>query len=149
MKHLPSVTRFGGGNVSIIAQQQLCRNQNIDNGSSNRAYILENYKPQHGWDPPTDTKLILEGFPLYILLYGYLDFQKQLHRLPNIDTNTILCINTSQLHGPPTTQPAYVPLGDDFIRGKSPFEQEINPLDENRWYPIVQYQELLDPLILQ
>nr|UGV34992.1 MAG: ORF1 [TTV-like mini virus] len=114
---------------------------NADKGDTNKAFLLLNYKPKNGWEPPTDPKLILEGFPLYILLWGYLDFQKQQHLLNNIDTSTILALQTSTIHGAPTTLPALVPLGEDFIKGKSPFEPAVNPLDSGRWYPQVQYQE--------
>nr|UGV34674.1 MAG: ORF1 [TTV-like mini virus] len=116
-------------------------NPNADNGEDNATFLLENYKYQHGWDRPGDQKLILEGFPLYIEWWGFLDYQKQLHRLTNIDTNTILAAQTTRLHGTPQQLPAYVPLGDDFVHGRSPYEEGINPLDENRWYPMVQYQE--------
>nr|UGV38537.1 MAG: ORF1 [TTV-like mini virus] len=131
-------------NFTIVHNPLIYRtryNPNLDTGHTNKTFLLQNFKPSNGWDPPTDTKLILEGFPLWINWWGYLDFQKQQHRLPNIDTSTILVTNTEMLKGTENTLPAYVPLSDDFILGKSPFENSVNPVDENRWYPQVQYQE--------
>nr|UGV34654.1 MAG: ORF1 [TTV-like mini virus] len=116
-------------------------NPNADNGKTNSTYLLQNFKPQTGWNPPSDHKLILEGFPLYINLWGFADFQKQQHILTNIDTATILTIQTNTLHGAPNQLPAFVPLNSDFITGNSPFEKGVNPVDSNRWYPMLQYQE--------
>lgn len=116
-------------------------NPNTDKGNTNITYLLPNYKIETNWNPPQDHRIILDGFPLYINLWGYIDFQKQQHVLNNIDTDQILIIQTETLHGAPTAQPAYVPLDHDFIEGRSPFEPEVNPLDRNRWYPMVQYQE--------
>lgn len=117
-------------------------NPNSDNGSSNNTYLLETCKYNlHGWDPPTNTKLTLGGFPLYINWWGFVDFQKQQHILNNIDTKSLLVTKTNCLHGAAAEQIAYVPLGEDFITGKSPYEQTVNEADKDRWYPMIQYQE--------
>lgn len=116
-------------------------NPNTDKGNTNITYLLPNYKPEHGLDPPQNHRLILEGFPLWINWWGYLDFQKQQHEVTNIDTSQILVTKTECLHGTPTAINTFIPLCQDFIQGKSPFENSINPIDLNRWYPMVQYQE--------
>nr|UGV36133.1 MAG: ORF1 [TTV-like mini virus] len=116
-------------------------NPNTDKGNTNSTYLLQNFKDKNGWEKPTDHKLILEGFPLWINWWGFIDFQKAQHILPNIDTHTIFVTQTDTIHGAPTKLPAIVPLDDDFIHGKSPFEPDINELDKTRWYPMVQYQE--------
>nr|UGV35693.1 MAG: ORF1 [TTV-like mini virus] len=117
-------------------------NPNADNGQTNETFLLPNYKPEHGWQPPSNSKLVLDGFPLYIQLWGFVDFQKQQHEVTNIDTSQILCTNTETLHGAPAAVPCFVPLNQDFIEGKSPFEPEVNNLDRNRWFPMVQHQEI-------
>nr|UGV34989.1 MAG: ORF1 [TTV-like mini virus] len=120
-----------------------CRyNPNTDKGDTNNTYLLKNYQHEHGWDPYPNAKLELGGFPLYINWWGFLDFQKQQHELPNIDTSTIFVTTTKTLHPIfDVSLPAFVPLCTDFILGKSPYEDDINPADFNRWYPMAQYQE--------
>lgn len=120
-----------------------CRyNPNTDKGDTNDTYLLKNYQHEWGWDPYADNKLQIDGFPLWINWWGFLDFQKHQHVLTNIDTSTIMVTKSSQLHPIYDAQlPVFVPLCYDFIHGKSPYESEINPLDINRWYPMVQYQE--------
>nr|UGV37448.1 MAG: ORF1 [TTV-like mini virus] len=117
-------------------------NPNSDNGSTNQTYLLEiNKYNLHGWDPPTNPKLTLEGLPLYINWWGFVDFQKQQGILHTIDTKAILATKTQTLHGAANEQVAYIPLGEDFINGKSPYEPEVNQADIDRWYPMIQYQE--------
>lgn len=120
-----------------------CRyNPNTDKGDTNNTYLLKNYQHEYGWDPYPDKKLELSGFPLWINWWGFLDFQKQQHALTNIDTSTIFVTQTTKLHATFDARlPVFVPLCTDFINGKSPYENDINPVDLNRWYPMVQYQE--------
>nr|UGV35462.1 MAG: ORF1 [TTV-like mini virus] len=120
-----------------------CRyNPNTDNGTTNTTYILPNNKGQHGWDPPSDKRFELSGFPLYINLWGFLDFQKKQHLMDKIDTNAIVVIQSKALHPLYDTQLKYfVPLAQDFTLGHSPYESDLNPIDEKRWYLMAQYQE--------
>lgn len=116
-----------------------CRyNPNNDKGDANITYLLNNFREEHGWDEPLNHKLILSGFPMYILWWGYLDFQRQQKQVINIETSQILVAKSNQFH---PELPAYVPINSDFIEGKSPYEPDLNPLDAVRWYPQVQYQE--------
>nr|UGV34886.1 MAG: ORF1 [TTV-like mini virus] len=128
-------------NTTITYQSIIvpCRyNPNNDKGDANITYLLNNYREEHGWDEPANHKLILSGYPMYILWWGFLDFQRQQKQVQNIETSQILVAKSNQFH---PELPAYVPLNYDFTHGKSPYEPDINPLDEVRWYPMVQYQE--------
>nr|UGV34791.1 MAG: ORF1 [TTV-like mini virus] len=104
----------------------------------NKSYFLTNEGTGHGWDPPSKEELINEGFPLYILLFGFEDWQKKLGTIHHIDTSYMLVLNT---HTTTPTQDFIVPLDDSFIHGNSPFEENFNPLDYDRWYPSTQYQQ--------
>nr|UGV37932.1 MAG: ORF1 [TTV-like mini virus] len=117
---------------------ELRYNPDKDDGTTNKCYLLSNWENKQGWEEPSNKKLIFEGFPLWILLHGYLDFQKRLAEINQIDTHYIIVIQTKAT----TPQATYiVPIGRDFIKGNSPYENTHNPLDENKWYPMVQYQE--------
>nr|UGV38826.1 MAG: ORF1 [TTV-like mini virus] len=112
-------------------------NPNKDTGHGNKCYLLSNTSG-HGWDEPLDEDLILDGFPIYILLFGYLDFQKKLKKALNIDTDYILCFKTQY-----TFKPYNLPIviiNSEFEKGHSPYEQTILPPDTQKWYPQVQYQ---------
>nr|UGV34067.1 MAG: ORF1 [TTV-like mini virus] len=110
---------------------------NRDNGEGNQTYFKPTYTSDHSWDSPTKPELINAGFPLWLLLWGYSDFMKRTGKLTNIETSWALVLYTK------TTSPIRqitVPLNESFIKGHSPFENEYNPLDYNRWYPCLQMQ---------
>lgn len=113
---------------------------NADNGTENQTYFKPCTKDERDsphWTPPLQEMFINTGFPLFILLWGFPDFQKRLGKLQNLETEHCLVINTS--HTRPIRKPI-IPLSQSFIDGNSPFETTHNNLDNNRWYPQLQYQ---------
>lgn len=121
-------------------------NPNKDDGSTNTVYLLQNHFEQTGWNPPTKPELIFEGYPLWILLWGYTDFQKRLAAVSQIDTHWMVVIKTQ------TTSPKadfLVPLDLNFTKGQSPYQNHIDPYDTDKWYPMEQYQTEQITQILQ
>nr|UGV34114.1 MAG: ORF1 [TTV-like mini virus] len=115
-----------------------------DNGSDNLCYFLPVKRGEHGWDPPADSDLINENLPLWIMLYGFSDFQKKLAKIQKVDTDYILVLKSDM------TQPkqrVIVPLSASFIEGWSPYETSFNILDQHRWYPCFQYQQEINNAI--
>nr|UGV34100.1 MAG: ORF1 [TTV-like mini virus] len=113
---------------------------NADNGTENSIYFKPNTKDEQDsphWSPPRKEEFINSGYPLYILCWGFPDFQKRLGKLHNLETDHTLVIQTK--HTRPIRQPI-IPLSESFIQGHSPFEKEHNNLDNDRWYPQLQYQ---------
>lgn len=109
-----------------------------DTGKDTMVYLLPNYNGD-GWDPPTNEDLILEGFPLWLILWGFVDFQLKIKKYNNIQTKTILTIKTKSTF--PIVHIPIVPLSDRFITGKSPYETDVLDADKTMWYPMVEYQE--------
>ncbi len=101
-------------------------NPHVDPGKTrdnlNQCYFLTNTGTGHGWDPPSKQELINEGLPLYILLFGFEDWQKKQGTIHHIDTEYQLVIKS---HTTTPTQDIIVPLDDTFIHGNSPFETEF------------------------
>lgn len=109
-----------------------------DDGSHNQCYFLSNMQAAHGWPDPGKEELIGQGFPLYILMFGFEDYIKKLKILLRIDEDYMLVIRTNTTT---PTQDIIVPIDYDFIIGHSPFEDRANPIDNDRWYPQTQYQQ--------
>ncbi len=116
-------------------------NPNKDTGEHNKCFLLSNQKAEHGWDNPQIPDIELDGFPLWLLLFGYIDFQKKLAQLQKIDTEYILCFQTNFTY--PKYNYTFVPLDITFWENKSPYIDEEQPTkyDQDKWYPQVQYQE--------
>lgn len=110
-----------------------------DTGTDNYFYLLSN-KVGDGWDPPSNDKIVLTGFPMWLGLFGYLDFQTKLKVLTNIDTNCILVMKCHFTY--PIQNLPIVIINEYYLQGKSPYEQKVLPADETKWYPQVQYQTM-------
>lgn len=115
-----------------------CRyNPLADKGTGNKIYIVSNTLDQTPWAPPTSLKLIRQDLPLWVIGFGYLDWQKTLNETIKIDTDKILVIQSPYIT-PKLTY--YVPLDQTFIDGVSPHKEEITDYDETHWYPKVAFQ---------
>nr|UGV35659.1 MAG: ORF1 [TTV-like mini virus] len=108
-------------------------------GNLNKVYLLPNNKQGQGWDPPTDTDLILEGFPLWIALFGFVDFEKKLQKITGIDSNYMVVIDTKSL-SPPYHKPIVL-IDNSFIQGHSPYISGVHETDKEKWYPQTQFQQ--------
>nr|UGV42271.1 MAG: ORF1 [TTV-like mini virus] len=119
-------------------------NPETDKGEKNQVYLVSN-SSGNNWNPPSNEKLIFEGFPLYVLLWGWGDWIKKAKLTPDPDENQIVVIKTDQFTGP--TQPYYVVLDDDFREGTIMYP--TNPeapepptqWDNQHWYPKMLFQQ--------
>nr|UGV38657.1 MAG: ORF1 [TTV-like mini virus] len=121
-------------------------NPEKDTGEDTQCYFLSN-REGHGWDPPGIPEITLEGFPMWLILWGFADFQKNLKKIINIDTTYILTIK-SKFTQRPRTYPI-VPINESFMQGNSPYENTCLPEDITKWYPMYQYQTQEQNKILQ
>nr|UGV39474.1 MAG: ORF1 [TTV-like mini virus] len=112
-------------------------NPQKDTGEDTQVYLVNN-RDGHGWDNPGVPELLLEGFPLWLILWGYIDFQKNLKKVTNIDTNYIMVFKTKFTQRP-RDYPIVI-INESFTKGNSPYETQALPEDMNKWYPMVQYQ---------
>nr|UGV38764.1 MAG: ORF1 [TTV-like mini virus] len=119
-----------------------CRyNPFADKGKDNKVYLLKVTTLQHSddWNPPPEPELIWKDLPLWLLTWGYLDFQKKCGTQSQIDTNSVFVIYSPYIT--PQTNKFYVPLDFNFIHGFSPYEHEIlEPSDHRYWHPKVRFQ---------
>nr|UGV37824.1 MAG: ORF1 [TTV-like mini virus] len=112
-----------------------------DKGKGNKVYFIPTYMAQHNtWEPTSDTDLLLQDFPLWIMLWGFEDIVKKMGKCPNLDYDWVLVINSKYISG---TEPYIVPLSEDFINGQGPYDREreqISGQDSSHWYPCFRYQ---------
>ncbi len=131
------------GTAATEMQQPIivtCRyTPNKDNGIGNEIYLLKNTRKETGWDAPTDTQLQINGYPLWLGLWGWPDWQKKIHIAQQQELNYILVFKTDKID---QKLPAYVPLDYNFTIGHSPYEPDVPALPEDvaHWYPRMKYQ---------
>lgn len=120
-----------------------CRyNPERDTGKDTTAYILSTIRDQQGWDPPGKTEFIIEGYPVWLLLFGWLDWQRQLAEATNLNRSYVLVIDSPYIT---PELPYYVVLDDEFIEGHSLYiphdtTKTQTDTDRNNWFPCVLYQ---------
>nr|UGV33956.1 MAG: ORF1 [TTV-like mini virus] len=119
-----------------------------DWGNNNKIYIYPLFQEGEGWDPPTDalySQTISTNLPLWLLTFGYTDFMQRAHSFQRFDTDYIVVIQTTYDRN---LTKNLVLISQSLIEGTSPNEDELNPLDEDRWYPCLQFQlEMLNEII--
>nr|UGV34486.1 MAG: ORF1 [TTV-like mini virus] len=110
-----------------------------DDGTNNQCYFLSCKQPGgRDWDAPSNPDLTNENLPLWLLLYGFSDFQKKIAKLKHIDTDYTFVIKTQK------TNPLLlyvVPIGISMTQGFSPYEKQANFIDHDKWFPSFQFQQ--------
>nr|UGV39314.1 MAG: ORF1 [TTV-like mini virus] len=113
-------------------------NPEKDTGEGNKIYLVQNYTGTN-WDEPQNPDLILDGFPLYDMVWGFTDWQKKIKIATNVDTSWIVVINSSFFDQKLTS---YVFLDESFIEGFGPYHTEKIPRQhQQHWSPKVTFQE--------
>nr|UGV36016.1 MAG: ORF1 [TTV-like mini virus] len=121
-----------------------CRyNPLADKGTGNKVYLVSISREQSPWAPPTSPLLIRQDLPLWILMWGFLDWEKKLAETSQIDTTKIVVIESPYIT---PKMDKYVPLDQSFIDGNSPHKVGMTDYDEKNWYPkaAFQYQSITD-----
>nr|UGV37797.1 MAG: ORF1 [TTV-like mini virus] len=119
-----------------------CRyNPFADKGKGNRLYLIKWKDIAHNtdWDLPAD-KSLYEDLPIWLMLWGYLDFQRKCGEHSQVDTTHIAVIQTQYIF--PKEKRTFVPLDQDFLEGRSPYmgDQETTASDRQNWHPKVRFQ---------
>nr|UGV37891.1 MAG: ORF1 [TTV-like mini virus] len=143
-QHYPSATtNLSAGDFSFKNPLTMdCRyNPFADKGKDNKVYLLKVSGGPHSDDltPPAEPELIWDNLPLWLLTWGYLDFQKKCGIQSNIDTNSMLVIYSPYIT--PQKNKLYIPIDQTFIHGNSPWETDhLEPSDHQGWHPKVRFQ---------
>lgn len=121
-------------------------NPDKDTGKNTSIYFIPNFQDKLDWEPSPNEQLQFFGFPLWMLLWGWPDWQKKLALINQIDDHYILIIKTTAFE---PKRNAYMLLDDEFIQNTleyyDPSEHENYPppllSDQLSWHPKFKYQQ--------
>lgn len=121
-------------------------NPDKDTGSGNLVYLVPNFQEKLDWEPTANELLEFHGYPLWMLLWGWPDWQKKLAEVQQIDQHYILIIKT-QAFTPKRN--AYLLIDEPFINNTVEYpppgteHNEARPLltDLLSWHPKFLYQQ--------
>nr|UGV38046.1 MAG: ORF1 [TTV-like mini virus] len=121
-----------------------------DKGEGNMAYWKSvSDATNNNWEPPTDQDLIIQGYPFWLMLWGWEDYSKKLGKIQRIDDEYMLVLRSSYIS---EGLKAYVPLGESFVNGRAPWDrdpEEISPQDQRNWFPKWKFQkEAIDKILM-
>lgn len=114
-------------------------NVNKDTGKKNAIWLMSILTKPYK-QPTSDKDLIIEGLPLYMALYGFLQFVTSKKSDPNFLDSYICAIQS------PAIEPAaqigtlnwYMPIDQSFINGNMPYDTKwVTTHARNNWYPNV------------
>nr|UHK05684.1 MAG: ORF1 [Torque teno midi virus] len=124
-------------------------NPNLDSGVNSKLYLksvtTSNYLP-----PTTDSQVIIQGYPLWMMIYGFLNYIAMVKKDKTfLETHFVVLQSPALL---PYSQPGagkyYVPIDKNFVNGKAPFDEYITVNMKAKWYPTVQNQiETLNAIV--
>lgn len=113
---------------------------NKDTGQNNVVYLVNNID-DNAIAVPNDNNIKIEGFPLHISLWGYLDWQRKLAYLHHIDSDYLVVIQTDFFE---PKESFYILLDKAFADGHGPYNtpaESISLSNKTHWYPKIMYQQ--------
>ncbi len=93
--------------------------------------------------PSKDKDLIIEGLPLWLACYGWLQYVKVMHeKEPNFLDSYIVGIQCPALEPSPMIGTGYwcIPIDNEFREGKMPYDTYLTSSAKGKWYPNVYSQ---------
>lgn len=126
--------------------ERITYNPDKDTGVGNLVYLVPNFQEKLDWEPTQNPLLQFHGFPLWMLLWGWPDWQKKLAEVQKIDEHYIIIIKT-QAFSPKRN--AYLLIDQPFIDNTLPYPPPGTEHDEARpiladllsWHPKFKYQQ--------
>ena len=115
-------------------------NPNTDNGKGNKIWLKSILSSTY--QPPTDQDLILEGFPLWLGLYGFISWIVQAKHEKNYLKQAVILLQSPSIlpYSDIGQKNIYLPLDSTFIAGKAPYDEYLNENMKLRWWPTVDKQ---------
>lgn len=115
-------------------------NPKVDDGKGNAIWLKHITQNDYS-KPQSDKTLILEGLPIWQLLYGFLSFAQKAKPNEHILNDYLLCIQSPAIYPFTSVTDVHVPIDSTFINGKGPFEETLTAKNKELWFPSVLHQQ--------
>lgn len=116
-------------------------NPKEDTGVNNSVYLVSINSTEYR-KPETDRILIANNKPLWMLLYGFIDYIKHIKKT-EVTSIYFLLIQSDHIHPfADTALPkTHLILDSTFINGQGPFNTPVPPRMQGNWYPTLEHQQ--------
>lgn len=134
------VTTASGSDLGLTPCGVLRYNPAIDTGKNNKLWVVNTLG--HDWKIPSDEDLIMEGYPLWLMFYGYTSFLYQVKAEKSPFSASIIVVQSpalKRIRGIDTTN--FYPLLDlNFINGRGTKDTDPWLFQNKYWYPSIYAQ---------
>nr|UHK06625.1 MAG: ORF1 [Torque teno midi virus] len=116
-------------------------NPNLDSGEYSKLYLSSILTTDY--NPPTsDKQIIIQGYPLWMLIYGFLNYITLVKKDKTfLQTHYVLIQSPALLPYPQIgAGKVYLPLDKTFVNGNAPYNEYITQAMKAKWYPTVENQ---------
>nr|UGV37384.1 MAG: ORF1 [TTV-like mini virus] len=110
-----------------------------DTGSKNTIWLQSVKEETLTWKPPESDIKVSRFLPLWVSVFGFVDFQKKNHTVQNIDTDNMIVLQSNFQNS--AVVETFPILDIEFMKGNSPYETGVDPKDFHNWYPCCQHQQ--------
>lgn len=115
-------------------------NPTRDTGEGNKAWFLSVTNSK--FDPPTtDKDLIVEGLPLWQLLFGFPDFVIKKKGDTTYLQTYVLVVQSHAIEPGGSANNKYIFIDENFALGRAPYNSDISSYMDTHWYPCYTYQQ--------
>nr|UHM26770.1 MAG: ORF1 [Torque teno midi virus] len=117
-------------------------NPALDSGKGNAIWLHSSLTTSYD-KPSIDKTLILQGLPLWQMLWGWLSYVQYVKKATDFFTSHIIVLQSPAIKPAPTASPQtyYIPLSTDFVNGKPPYNEPLSTWWRAHWYPNI-YDQL-------
>lgn len=111
-----------------------------DRGDQNQVYLVNINDQRPGWQTPAEAEMLSENIPIWLAVWGFLDFNRRKFGSTTIDTTKCIVFHTKYME--PKDLPQVCILDDDMLNGRSPYrpKDNITSHDRTNWRPKVAFQ---------
>lgn len=135
------LSSYGPRNQNVTPILAARYNPIIDTGKGNAVYLVSVLNPNYQ-KPTKDKDLIIEGRPLWQMLYGFLNYVQQVKKDSTFLRSYIVVIESPFLYsGTTATKDIFVPIDFSMIRGNGPYNQPPTNYQRQHWFPTLENQQ--------
>lgn len=126
---------------SVIPITAVRYNPTIDTGKGNSVWLKSVLATSYE-KPRTDKDLIVQDKPLWMLLYGFLNFVQQIKKDTTFLRSYLLVLESPFVtYISHLTHEAFVPIDKSFIDGKGPYNEPATYYQRQHFFPTLENQQ--------
>nr|UHM25976.1 MAG: ORF1 [Torque teno midi virus] len=116
-------------------------NPNYDSGEKSSIWISSAFTADFN-KPTSDMTLIMEGYPIWMMLYGFLNYILMVKKDKTFFETHYLLMQSTALFPAPQIGAGqfYLPIDTEMVQGKLPYDEYITDTMKARWFPTIRNQ---------